>query len=118
MAQEKQMVGVVLRSILIALLLISVASAASATVRIITVETGPAGVDTPSVTGVKVYLKSPSTGATLDSHTTSTQGVGFNVNVSQQFYVTTAASGALGGDYGFYQELDGDGVPSYVVKQS
>ncbi len=102
----------------IALLLVSVASAASVTVRVITVETGPAGVDTPSVTGVKVYLKSPATGATLDSHTTSSQGVGFAVNVSQQFYVTTAASGALGGDYGFYQELDGDGVPSFTVKQS
>jgi hypothetical protein len=88
------------------------------TVRVIAVETGPAGISTPSVVGVKIYLKSPSTGATLDSHTTSTDGVGFNVNLSQQFYVTTATSGALGGDYGFYQELNGGGVPVFTINGS
>ena len=89
----------------------------TATLKVIAVDSGPAGYSTTSVSGVKIYLRDPSNGATLDSGTTNSNGVTFNVKLNAQFYVTTSGSigSALGGTYGFYQELDGDGVPSFKI---
>ena len=87
---------------------------------VITVNSGPAGASTPSVTGIKVWERDPSTGLALDSGTTTTDGVRLSVTLGKAFYVTTAgASGsAVGGAYGFYQELSGGGVPSFKIEKS
>ena len=88
------------------------------TLRVIAVETGPAGLTTPSTEGVTIYLKDPTTGQTLDSQTTTADGVSFTIEPNQKFYVTTSQTGTVGGDYGFLQELEGQGVPSYEIQET
>jgi hypothetical protein len=85
--------------------------------KVIAVESGPAGVTTQSTSGVTIYLKDPTTGQTLDSQTTTDEGVAFSVEVNQQFYVTTSYGGATGGEYGFLQELEGEGVPVFQIQE-
>lgn len=104
---------------LIAIMLIfGLAFAETASLKVIAVNNGPAGYGTQSVQEVTVYLKDPVTDETLDSDTTNSNGVQFLVELNKEFYVTTSAEGALGGNYGFYQELDGDGVPSFKITKS
>ncbi len=105
-------------SLFVFVLFLSVlAFAETVPLKVIAVESGPASYSSTSVSGVKIYLRSPSTGETLNTATTSTNGVTFNVDLNSSFYVTTAGSSgsALGGTYGFYQELDGNGVPSFII---
>jgi uncharacterized protein (AIM24 family) len=89
-----------------------------ALLKVITVESGPAGLTTPSTEGVTIYLKDPTTGQTLDSQTTTAGGVSFAIEQNQKFYVTTSLTGAVGGEYGFLQELEGQGVPSYEIQET
>lgn len=89
----------------------------AAPLKVVAVESGPAGYDSQSLSGVTVYLKHPYTGETLDSATTTDDGVTFDVELDSPFYITTAENYALGGMYGFFQEVAGEGVPVFEISQ-
>lgn len=100
------------------MLIFGLVFAETTTLKVIAVNNGPAGYGTPSVQGIAIYLKDPVTGATVDSATTNGNGVSFSVELNKQFYVTTSAGGATGGNYGFLQELNNGGVPSFKITKS
>ncbi|VVC02530.1 Uncharacterised protein [Candidatus Bilamarchaeum dharawalense] len=102
------------------ILILGLASAETAPLQVIAVDSGPAGYGTPSVSGVTIYMRNPATGGLVDSHTTNTAGAMFYPTLGSQFYVTTAgpSGSALGGTYGFIQELDGQGVPSFTITKN
>lgn len=89
----------------------------SVSFKVIAVDQGPAGLSTFSVKGVKIQLVSPVTGKVLDTKVTDGEGVTFNVNVGEQFYVRNVGS-ENGNHYGFYQELRNEGVPTYKIVEN
>ncbi|MFH1785132.1 MAG: hypothetical protein ABH842_01770 [Candidatus Micrarchaeota archaeon] len=105
-------------NLMIMMLILGLAFAETAPLTVIAVNNGPAGYGTPSVSNVDVYMKDPSTGVILDSDTTTTAGAIVYPELDESFYITTAATGALGGKYGFLQELEGKGVPTFTISKN